>query len=230
VTVALVTGAGRGIGLEICRQLADLDMVVLLCARDEQAAHAAAEELWDEGLDTVAPRRLDVTSGTSIRRLAELVKGEFGVLDVLVNNAGVYLDEGRRALEPDLDLVRQTMEVNAYGPLRMAAAFAPLLRASSRARVVNVSSGMGALGTMGDGAPGYRMSKAALNAVTRMVAAELPAAKVNAADPGVVQTAMGGPGAPRTVAEGADTPVWLATLPDDGPTGGFFRDRRPIAW
>jgi NAD(P)-dependent dehydrogenase (short-subunit alcohol dehydrogenase family) len=230
VTVALVTGANRGLGLEISRQLADRDITVLLTARSEHAAKRAAQSLWDEGLDTVAPRGLDVTSDASVQRLADLVKGEFGVLDVLVNNAGVYLDGGGAALDADLEVVRRSLEVNTIGALRVTMGFAPLLRASEHARVVNVSSGMGALNGMGPGAPGYRLSKAGLNVVTRMAAAELPGAKVNSACPGYVATDMGGPSAPRSVAEGADTPVWLATLDDDGPTGGFFRDRRPIEW
>jgi NAD(P)-dependent dehydrogenase (short-subunit alcohol dehydrogenase family) len=230
VTVALVTGANRGIGLEISRQLADRDVTVLLTARSGHAAKQAAQTLWDEGLDSVAPRALDVTNDASVQRLADQVRAEFGVLDVLVNNAGVLLDAGTSALEPDLEVVRRTLEVNTLGPLRVVRGFAPLLRASDHARVVNVSSGMGGIEEMGAGAPGYRISKAGLNAVTRMLAAELPEAKVNSACPGYVATGMGGPGAPRSVADGADTPVWLATLDDDGPTGGFFRDRRPVKW
>jgi NAD(P)-dependent dehydrogenase (short-subunit alcohol dehydrogenase family) len=228
VTVALVTGANRGIGLEICRQLADRDIIVLLTARSDHAAQQAAQSLWDEGLDTVAPRALDVTNDASVRKLAALVAGEFGALDVLVNNAGVLLDEQTPALEADLDVVRRTLEVNMLGALRVTMAFAALLRQSAHPRIVNVSSGMGSVEEMGGGAPGYRLSKAGLNAVTRMLSAELPEAKVNSACPGYVATDMGGPGAPRSVAEGADTPVWLATLDDDGPTGGFFRDRRPV--
>ena len=228
MTVALVTGANRGIGLEISRQLADRDVTVLLTARSAHAAKQAAQSLWDEGLDTVAPRALDVTSDASVRRRADLVRGEFGVLDVLVNNAGVLLDEGTSVLDADLDVVRRTLEVNTLGALRVAMGFAALLRAGDRPRIVNVSSGMGALDGMGADAPGYRLSKAALNAITSMLATALPQAKVNSACPGYVATDMGGPGAPRSIADGADTPVWLATLDDDGPTGGFFRDRRPI--
>jgi NAD(P)-dependent dehydrogenase (short-subunit alcohol dehydrogenase family) len=232
MTVALVTGANRGIGLEICRQLADRDVDVLLCARTEDDARRAAGELWDQGLDTVHPRVLDVTSDGDARRVLERVRAEFGGLDVLVNNAGVGLDFHVPALEADLDAVRATLEVNALGPLRLAQRCAPLLRAGGHGRIVNVSSGMGGLTEMGGGSPGYRISKAALNAVTRMLAAELRADRVlvNSACPGFVRTDMGGPGATRSVAEGADTPVWLATLPDDGPTGGFFRDRAPIAF
>jgi NAD(P)-dependent dehydrogenase (short-subunit alcohol dehydrogenase family) len=173
-----------------------------------------------------------VTSGATVQRLRERVEHEFGELDVLVNNAGVLLDSGVPAAKADLDLVRETLEVNLLGALCMVRAFAPLLCRSAHPRIVNVSSGMGALDGMGGGAPGYRISKAGLNAVTRMLAAELggDGVLVNSACPGFVETDMGGPGAPRSVEEGADTPVWLATLPDDGPTGGFFRDRRPIGF
>ena len=154
MTIALVTGANRGIGLEICRQLADRDITVLLTARSEHAAQQAAQSLWDEGLDTVAPRTLDVANDASVQRLADLVRGELGVLDVLVNNAGVLLDEGTSALDADLDVVRRTLEVDTLGTLRVATGFAPLLRESAHPRIVNVSSGMGGLEEMGAGAPG----------------------------------------------------------------------------
>ena len=232
MTIALVTGANRGIGLEICRQLADRDYDVILTARDEAKARTACEELWAEGLDTVHARQLDVGSDASVQRLRASVEQEFGELHVLVNNAGVGLDFHGPALEPDFAKIRDTLETNTYGPLRLAAAFVPLMRRSGGGRIVNVSSGMGGLTEMGGGSPGYRLSKAGLNAVTRMLAVELSGSGilVNSACPGFVQTDMGGPGAPKTIAEGADTPVWLATLPDDGPTGGFFSERRPVAW
>ncbi len=232
MTLALVTGANRGIGLEICRQLADRDYDVILTARGEEKARRAAEELWGEGLDTVHPRVLDVTSGASVRRLRETVEQEFGELHALVNNAGAGLDFHVSALEPDFDLIRATLETNTYGALRVAAAFVPLMRRAGGGRIVNVSSGMGGVASMGGGSPGYRISKAGLNAVTRMLATELDGTGilVNSACPGFVRTDMGGPAAPKSVAEGADTPVWLATLPDGGPTGGFFREREAIAF
>jgi len=231
--VALVTGANRGIGLEIARQLADAGLEVVIGARDEAKARRAAEVLWDEGLDAVHPRVVDVAEGGSVRRLAERVARDLGRVDVLVNNAGVYLDRGQSALAPDLDVVRRTLETNTLGALRTAAAFVPGMRDRGYGRVVNVSSGMGALSDMGGGAPGYRLSKAGLNALTRMLQAELPPGTgvlVNSACPGWVRSDMGGTAAGRSLAEGADTPVWLATLPDDGPRGGFFRDREPIAF
>ena len=231
-TIALVTGANRGLGLEICRQLADRDYDVILTARDEDKARAACELLWSEGLDTVHPRQLDVADDGSVARLRERVEHEFGELHVLVNNAGVALDAGIAALDADLSLVRESMEINCYGALRMAIAFVPLMRRASFGRIVNVSSGMGGIAEMGGGAAGYRLSKAGLNAITRMLASELAGTRilVNSACPGYVATDMGGPGAPKSVPEGADTPVWLATLPDDGPTGGFFRNREPATW
>ena len=230
MTVALVTGANRGIGLEICRQLADRDLEVVLTARGEAKARAGAERLWGEGLDTVHPRVVDVTSGASVERLRGQVERDFGRLDVLVNNAGVYPDRGRPALEADPREVHEILDVNALGALRMAAAFAPLMRAGGGGRIVNVSSSMGQLAEMGAGALGYRMSKAAMNVVTRVLAAELAGDRilVNSASPGWVRTEMGGAAATRSVGEGAGTPVWLATLPDDGPSGRFFRDRTEI--
>jgi NAD(P)-dependent dehydrogenase (short-subunit alcohol dehydrogenase family) len=232
VTVALVTGANRGIGLEIARQLADRDIEVILTARDEEKAQRAAQSLWDEGLDTVHPRALDVSSDASARRLRERVEQDFGVIHVLVNNAGIGVDFGVPALGADLDKVRETMETNTYGALRVANCFVPLMKQAGWGRIVNVSSGMGGVAEMGGGSPGYRISKAGLNAVTRMLAVELEGTGilVNSACPGFVATDMGGAGAPKSVAEGADTPVWLATLPDGGPTGGFFRNREPAAF
>ncbi len=227
--VAVVTGGNRGIGHEVCRQLADRDLDVVLCARSRDAAQGAAERLWAQGLDTVHPRVVDVTDGAQVDRLVAGVDREFGRLDVLVNCAGVLLDRDRAVLDPDVELVRRSLEVNAVGPLRLVAACVPIMRRGGRGRIVNVSTGMATLAGMDGGAPGYRLSKVALNGFTRAAAAELAGDPilVNAVDPGWVRTDMGGPAATREVAEGADTVVWLATLPDDGPRGGFFRDRRP---
>jgi NAD(P)-dependent dehydrogenase (short-subunit alcohol dehydrogenase family) len=153
-------------------------------------------------------------------------------LDVLVNNAGIVLDARRSGVGADLDVVRETLETNLFGAWRTASAVAPLLRRSGHGRIVNVSSGMGQLSDMHGGSPGYRVSKASLNALTRILATELAGdgVLVNSMCPGYVRTDMSGPGATRSPEQGADTAVWLATLPDDGPTGGFFRDRRPIPW
>jgi NAD(P)-dependent dehydrogenase (short-subunit alcohol dehydrogenase family) len=229
--VALVTGANRGIGLEIVRQLAAKGITVILAARDPRRAEEAAQPLKAQGL-AVIPRQLDVTDQASVDQLAREVEAEFGGLDILINNAGVFIDRNQPGTAADLDVVRATLETNLYGPWRLSEVFLPLMRRAGRGRIVNLSSGLGALSEMGGGYPGYRVSKTALNALTRILADELRGSGVlvNSACPGWVRTEMGGANAPRSVEQGADTPVWLATLPDDGPTGGFFRDRQPIPW
>jgi NAD(P)-dependent dehydrogenase (short-subunit alcohol dehydrogenase family) len=228
---ALVTGGNRGIGLETCRQLATRGVNVLLASRDPDRGAAAVEALARDGL-TLVQCTLDVTQPEDIKLALEFVQSTCGRLDVLVNNAGVYLDEQTSILDLSQTDFRLTMETNFYGPLSLCRAFAPLMRRQRYGRIVNVSSGYGALSEMGAGAPAYSISKAALNALTCVLADELRGGdiKVNAACPGWVHTDMGGPAAPRTPAEGADTIVWLATLPARGPSGGFFRDRRRIAW
>lgn len=232
---ALVSGANRGIGFEIVRQLARLGVMAAIGARDADEGQKAAQSLQSEGLD-VPVVALDVNSDESAAAAVAEVKRLFGRLDVLVNNAAVLIDEpgGFKASLFDLkpDTLRRTMETNLLGPIRLTQAAVPLMRAQDYGRIVNVSSGAGQLAEMGGGYPAYRMSKTALNALTRITAAELGAGnvKANAMCPGWVRTDMGGPEAARTVEEGADTAVWLATLPDDGPTGGFFRDRKPMAW
>ena len=229
--VAVVTGGNRGLGLETCRQLGGRGMQVVLTARDTEAGRDAAAELRSDGHD-VTFRRLDVTSSAQVEELARFLSDETGRVEVLVNNAGVYLDRGVAALDVDLDAVRRTMDVNAYGPLRLCQALVPMMRRRGYGRVVNVSSGSGAFDEMGTGTLAYGASKTWLNAMTRKVAleAEGDGVLVNAVDPGWVRTRMGGREAPRTPEEGADTIVWLATLPEDGPTGGFFRDRERIPW
>jgi NAD(P)-dependent dehydrogenase (short-subunit alcohol dehydrogenase family) len=229
--VAVVTGGNRGIGLEIGRQLAGRGIRVVLTARDQAKGEQAAATLLADGLD-VRFHPLDVSEPISVRRLVKWLADDLGRLDILVNNAAIYADDGVPGLEVDLALVRQTMETNFYGPLRLCQMVVPLMRRHGHGRIVNLSSGMGALSGMGGRSLGYRISKTALNALTRIVAAELRDTNilVNAVDPGWVKTEMGGPGANRSLAQGADTPVWLATLPDGGPSGGFYRDRRPAAW
>jgi NAD(P)-dependent dehydrogenase (short-subunit alcohol dehydrogenase family) len=229
--IALVTGANRGIGLEVCRQLAHQDITVLLTARSADAGQAAAETLRGDGLDVVF-HPLDVTDPGSVETIWRFVKAEFGRLDILVNNAAIYLDKNVSVFDVPPALVAQTMETNTLGPLRMCQAFVPLMRQHNYGRVVNVSSRAGWLSSMGGLNTGYRMSKTALNALTRIVADEVKDnnIKVNALSPGWVRTDMGGPDAARSVEEGADTVVWLATLADDGPSGGFFVDREQIDW
>ena len=226
--IALVSGANRGIGREIVRQLAERGMVAILGSRDEEKGRAAAEEIDGD----VRVRQLDVTDEKGIQNLARDVEEEFGRLDVLVNNAGVSIDGGQRGVDADLDVVRETLEMNLFGAWRLCEAFVPLMQRNRYGRIVNVSSGMGALNDMGGGSPAYRVSKTSLNALTRILASELRGTGilVNSVCPGWVQTDMGGSEASRTVEEGVNTPVWAATLPNNGPTGGFFRDRRPIPW
>jgi NAD(P)-dependent dehydrogenase (short-subunit alcohol dehydrogenase family) len=233
--VAVVSGANRGIGLEIVRQLARNGLTAVIGARNPGKGLAAADKLKAEGLQ-VTVVELDVDDEKSPARAIAEVKRLFGRCDVLVNNAAILAD-GPAGFEASvLDLAsgdaRRTFETNVLGPLRLIQAAVPLMREQRYGRIVNMSSGAGQLAEMGMGFPAYRMSKSALNALTRITAAELREAniKVNAVCPGWVRTDMGGPNAQRSVEQGAETPVWLAALPDDGPTGGFFRDRKPIPW
>ncbi len=233
--VALVTGANRGMGLEIVRQLSRLGLIAVLAARDLEKGKVAAATLAAEEFD-VPVVALDVTDADSIRAAVAEVRGLFGRIDVLVNNAAIlkegFLPEDTSVLDVSGALVNQTFLTNTVGPLRMIQATVPGMRERGYGRIVNLSSGAGQLAEMGGGFPAYRLSKSALNALTRITAAELGAheIKINSVCPGWVRTDMGGPHATRTVEHGAETAVWLATLPEDGPTGGFFRDMKPIPW
>lgn len=229
-TIALVTGANRGIGFETVRQLARRGMTVILGARDLAKAEAAVKKLEGEKL-RVLLRRLDVTDAESIRTLAAQTTEEFGRLDVLINNAGILYDSWQQASNADFKTVYDAFETNFFGAWRVCQAFVPLLRKSEHERIVNVSSESGSLAHMGAGTPAYSTSKAALNALTRLLAAELRDDRilVNSVCPGWVATEMGGSGG-RPVAEGAASVVWAAVLPDDGATGGFFRDGKPLPW
>ena len=230
---ALVTGANRGIGREVARQLAERGYEVLLSARDGEQASAAARAIEGETGASVRALALDVSDPQSIATAAASVESEPGRLDVLVNNAGVGLDFGVSGTEPDFEAIERTLQTNFYGTYRLTIALLGLLRASAHPRIVNVSSGMGGVAEMGGWSPGYRASKAAVNAVTRILSTELADAGflVNSACPGFVNTDMGGPmGATKSVHDGASGIVWLATLADDGPTGGFFRDGHAIAF
>ncbi len=227
--VALVTGASRGIGREVARQLAERGYAVILTARDGDKAAAVAGEL--EG--TVIPLELDVADPASVEAMAAAVRENPGRLDVLVNNAGMVVDGGVAGVDPDFDAIQATLDTNFFGAYRVAVALLPLLRASAHPRIVNVSSGMGGVAEMGGWVPGYRVSKAALNAMTRILSNELAGdgVLVNSACPGFVASDMGKQwGAKKSVEDGAAGIVWLATLPDDGPTGGFFRDGKPVAF
>jgi NAD(P)-dependent dehydrogenase (short-subunit alcohol dehydrogenase family) len=231
--VVLVTGANRGIGREVARQLAERGYDVLLSARDAQKADTAARELSEATGANVTPLTLDVSDPESIAAAAARVGSDPGRLDVLVNNAGAGTDFGVAGVDPDFDAMQSALDTNFFGAYRLTVALLPLLRESAHPRVVNVSSGMGGVAEMGGWSPGYRVSKAALNAMTRILSTELAdtGMLVNSACPGFVNTDMGGPmGATKPVEDGAAGVVWLATLPDDGPTGGFFRDGKPVAF
>jgi NAD(P)-dependent dehydrogenase (short-subunit alcohol dehydrogenase family) len=231
--VALVTGANRGIGREVARQLAARGFEVIASARDGEKARQAAEQLAAGDGAAVSPLTLDVSSPESIAAAAEQLHRSPSRLDVLVNNAGVGTDWGVSGADPDFDAITAALQTNFYGAYRLIVALLDLLRASEHPRVVNVSSGMGGVAEMGGWSPGYRISKAALNATTRILSTELKdeGVLVNSACPGFVNTDMGGQfGAKKSVEDGAAGIVWLATLPDDGPTGGFFRDGKPIAF
>ena len=228
--VAVVTGGNRGIGFEICRQLAARGAGVVLTARQRAAGEAAAKKLA-EGKHAVTFHPLDVTDGASIVTLRDFLKDTYGRLDVLINNAGIIAKGEASALKVDLATVRQTLETNALGPLHLAQALVPLLKRGTSPRIVNMSSGMGTLTDNDGGYAAYRMSKTLLNAVTAILAAELAGAvAVNSVCPGWVKTDMGGRNATRDVAEGADTAVWLALDAPATLTGKFVRDRKVIPW
>jgi NAD(P)-dependent dehydrogenase (short-subunit alcohol dehydrogenase family) len=203
----------------------------VLAGRDDDALDRALHS-FDRANEQAMTVRMDVTNPDSIRSAQRAVAGRFGAVDILVNNAAVLLFENEDVLSIPLDAYRRTFETNLFGAIEVSRVFAPAMAQSGYGRIVNVSSGAGQLARMSDYAPAYSMSKAALNAFTRILAHtyQRSGVLVNAADPGWVRTDMGGPSAPRSPREGADTIVWLATLPDDGPTGGFFHDRQPIAW
>ncbi|MBI3590799.1 MAG: SDR family oxidoreductase [Candidatus Melainabacteria bacterium] len=234
--IAVVTGANRGIGFEITRQLAKKDIQVILTSRNKTKGLIAVQKLHEEeGLEVVF-HQLDVTDSISIQALIDFIKKEYERLDILVNNAGIMLDkndsENASILKTKLDTIRKTMETNTYGPLAICQAFIPLMKKNNYGRIVNISSGMGQLEEMNGNYPGYRLSKVSLNALTKIFADELKEHDIliNSMCPGWVRTDMGGPNATRSIEEGAETAVWLATLPSNSPSGGFFRDRNLIPW
>ena len=227
--LALITGANRGLGLETARQLGQQGFTVVLGCRTEEKGAIAADTLRNEGLEAI-PLELDVSSADSIEAAAQSLANKVDSLDVLVNNAAVHYDSWQQAIAVDFNIVEEAWTTNLLGPWRVTTAFLPLLRKSSAPRIVNVSSEGGSLASMGAGIPAYSVTKAGLNALTRTMAAELEGEGflVNAVCPGWTATDMGGGG--RPVPEGAKSIVWAALLEQDGPTGGFFRDGKPLPW
>lgn len=228
--IIIVTGGNRGIGFEVCRQLAGRGAQVILTARKPEAGKAALAKIESAGL-RAGFHPLDVTDESSVVALRDHLEKTFSRLDVLINNAGIVASDETSGLEVKLSTVRTTLETNTLAPLRLAQTLAPLLKRSHAGRIVNMSSGMGALPVMEGGYAAYRISKAALNAVTGILAAELRGAvAVNSMCPGWVRTDMGGPNAQRDVAQGADTAVWLALDAPQDLSGTFLRDRKVIPW
>ena len=230
--IALVTGGNRGLGYETCRQLAQLSLTVLLGARDLSKGKSAACQLNEkEGLDVMF-YHLDVSNQKSICSIAKDIDERFGRLDVLVNNAAIIYDSWQNAVDADLGVVNNALTTNLFGPWRLSQVFIPIMKENKYGRIVNVSSNGGSLHYMTyGGTPAYSISKVALNVLTRKLAAELAntGILVNSVDPGWVATDMGGHGG-RPVQEGAKGIVWAATLPADGPSGGFFCDGNAVPW
>jgi NAD(P)-dependent dehydrogenase (short-subunit alcohol dehydrogenase family) len=229
--IAIVTGANRGIGFEICRQLANKNHKVILTARDAAKGNSASERLRKQNLD-IDFIELDVSSQKSIEGFAGIISKNYGRADVLVNNAGIMIDRSYGIEKIPLEIIRTTFETNVMGPISLIQAILPLMHKHRYGRIVNLSSELGSLNDMGGGYPAYRISKTGINAVTRIFAGELQGSNIliNSMSPGWVKTDMGGAGAPRTVEEGADTAIWLSMLPDNGPTGGFFQNRTSLEW
>jgi NAD(P)-dependent dehydrogenase (short-subunit alcohol dehydrogenase family) len=238
--LALVTGGNRGLGLETCRQLAQKGFQVLLASRDLMIGEKKAHELQAEGLD-VHSFQLDVADPNSIKRIYDEIRNRWNRLEVLVNNAGILIDQEQESTEvhhlEDLfrlhrENILHTFQVNVLGAFELCDRFGLLMQEQRYGRIVNVSSGLGQLSQMQDGFTAYRISKAALNAVTRIFASKFKDydVLVNSICPGWVKTDMGGPQAPRSIEEGVLGIIWAATLPENGPTGGFFRDGKLIEW
>lgn len=230
--IAIVTGGNRGLGREIARQLMKAGLFVVIGARRQESVEQAVAGLSAEA-PNVAGHLLDVVDTHSVQRFVQHVETQHGAPSVLINNAGIYPESRASKVEDTpTSTWRQAFETNLFGAVRMCREVVPLMRRLRYGRIVNISSGLGQLQQMGAGSPAYRVSKAALNALTVTLAAEVSDAGilVNSMSPGWVRTGMGGDMAPRSVEEGADTAVWLAQLPSNGPTGQFFRDRKPIPW
>ncbi len=228
--IALVTGGNRGIGLGIVEGLAKENYLVIMGSRNKDSGSLAVEYLEDLG-GNIDMMQLDVTSDTNVRKAAKYVTKTYGKIDVLINNAGIIGTRRKQIKEGDIAEVQAVMDVNYYGPMRMSTTFLPLLRNGNDARIINISSGMGTLDDLFGAYAAYRLSKAGLNAQTILLSNDLRGEniKVFAMCPGWVRTEMGGADATRSVEQGADTAIWLASTPD-AETGKFYRDRREISW
>lgn len=232
--VAVVTGANKGIGYEICYQLANRqDVRVVLTARDAEKGKQATKNLTDRNLD-VNFFHLDVSRLEMITKLIKYLEESFGQIDILVNNAGIFHPDDKKlpGLSIPPEIVQKTFEINFMGPLQLCQAVIPVMKKQNHGRIINVSSGMGALHHMGGGSLAYRISKVSLNALTKILASELEGTNImiNTMHPGWVKTDMGGKSASRSINEGADTAVWLALDSPDGISGKFYQDRQEIEW
>ncbi|TWD93436.1 NAD(P)-dependent dehydrogenase (short-subunit alcohol dehydrogenase family) [Neobacillus bataviensis] len=231
IKVALVTGGNRGIGYELVKQLALKGFKVILASRDPEMGHKAVQKLKESNLD-VSFVVMDVDNQESIHQAAITVSERYGRVDILINNAGVYLEENKRLVAMDPSILERTMTTNFFGAYHVIRSFIPLMEKQGYGRIINVSSEYGAMSDMSyPGVGAYKLSKFALNGLTRMVAAEINGdIKINAVDPGWVRSDMGGPSASRTPKQAADSILWLATIGPEGPNGGFFRDGKRIDW
>jgi NAD(P)-dependent dehydrogenase (short-subunit alcohol dehydrogenase family) len=229
--ICLVSGGNRGIGFETCHQLAQLGHTVILTARNSTKGKIATKQLRENKDLDIIFYQMDVSNQDSIDDVHDKIIQHFGRLDVLVNNAGILYDTWQTVIDIDFEIVNQSLATNLLGPWRVSKKFIPLMKKNRYGRVVNVSSSLGSLHSMGKGSPAYSISKTALNALTRKLAAELlgTGILVNSIDPGWVATDMGGRGG-RPVKEGVKGIIWASTLPDDGPTGGFFFDGKLVEW
>jgi NAD(P)-dependent dehydrogenase (short-subunit alcohol dehydrogenase family) len=228
--IALVTGANRGLGFETCKQLSQLGVTVLLTSRNPIKGEVAAKQLIDKGLDVIF-YQLDVSDRSNIKDIFTKIENQFGRLDILINNAAILYDKDQSTMNADLELVTKALTTNLFGPWLLCQAFVPLMEKNGYGRIVNVSSGAASMHYMEGGTPAYGISKVALNALTRKLASELGRKKVlvNSVDPGWVATDMGGHGG-RPIEDGCRGIVWAATLPNNGPSGGFFHDGEPELW
>ena len=228
--IALVTGSNRGIGYATVKELLKLGITTILTSRKVEDGKQAINKLKSFG--NLHYHQLDVSDSKSVESIAAYVEAQFGRLDILVNNAGINYDTWQNTIDPDFKVVQETLDTNLMGPWRMSVAFIPLMKKHRYGRIVNVSSGAGAMAGMGGGTPAYGVSKAALNALTIKLAAELRGTNIlaNAVCPGWVRTDMGGMGASRSPEKGAETIVWLTQLTNDSPSGRFFRDKKQISF